>query len=67
MAPESWKSVRGQNVSKTSALNQGGPNEVKIGLNTFGTRILGHQNPGNLLEVRMCHRPVYYIWEGPKR
>ena len=32
--------ILGQNMSKTSALNQGGSKEVKMGLNSFGTRIL---------------------------
>ena len=32
LAPYTWKSVRGQNVSKTSTLNLGGSKEVKTGL-----------------------------------
>ena len=39
MAPEYWKSVRGQDVAQTSALSQGGSKEVKMRLNSFGTGI----------------------------
>ena len=48
LAPESWKpcrghnmSVRGQNVSQTSALSLRGSKEVNNGLNSISTRILG--------------------------
>ena len=40
MAPESWKSARGQDVSQTSVFNLGGSKEVKMRLNLIGTRIL---------------------------
>ena len=39
MTPESTKSAIGHNVSQTIALNVGGSNEVKMGLNSFGTEI----------------------------
>ena len=39
LAQESWKSAIGHNVSQTISLNVGGSNEVKMGLNSFGTEI----------------------------
>ena len=40
LAPESWKSARGQNVLQTSALGGGGCKEVNMKLYSIGTSIL---------------------------
>ena len=40
LALTSWKSVRGQNVSQTSALCQGAFKEVKMGRSSIDTGIL---------------------------
>ena len=40
LAPESWKSVRGQNMLQTSALGRGRCKELKRKSNSIGTRVL---------------------------